>query len=85
MVKINFTSYRNLSSCPIWWRNFVLFTLSGIIYRDIEVRNLLLEKAIEKYHGKIIDNGSSENFDALVFDTKEDFDAFKIYWTLYGS
>jgi hypothetical protein len=84
MVKIDFTMFTCFSACPVWWRNFVLCTTKDIPTHKQALMNFELDKAIKKYHGSIIDNDNPEDVDALEFETEDDFNAFKIYWTLYG-
>lgn len=53
--------------------------------KGIGEKNFALDRGIEKYHGTMIDSEDPEDVDALEFETEEDLNAFKIYWTLYGS
>jgi hypothetical protein len=85
MVRFDFTVYKNFSACPIWWRNFVLCASKDAPSQKQAYINFELDKSIKKYNGSIIDNEDPEDLDALEFETEEDFNAFKIYWTLYGS
>jgi len=85
VVRVDFTTYKGFSTCPEWWRNFVTFTLRGMDSKGIGEKNFALDRGIEKYHGTMIDSEDPEDVDALEFETEEDLNAFKIYWTLYGS
>jgi hypothetical protein len=83
MVKVDFTHLRSFAQCPIWWRNFVVSTTADFkgTYQN---RNLLLSEAIAKYHGEIVDGEGEEDVSHLEFETQDDLNAFKIYWTLHG-
>lgn len=85
MVKVDFTIYNSFATCPAWWRNFVLVTTS---VKDLtsDSRNKLLIEGMAKYHGKMIDadNDDEEDIDNLEFETEEDLNAFKLFWTLHG-
>ena len=84
MVRVDFTIYTSFSACPVWWRNFVTFALNGLENAGVGEKNFALDRVIEKHHGSIVDNENPEDVDALEFETEEDLNAFKIYWTLYG-
>jgi hypothetical protein len=85
MVQVDFSEYRSWSTCPVWWKNFVDFAVSGRKYRIIDHRNADLNRAISKFNARIIDyEGNTEDIDYLEFETEEDFNAFKLIWTLYG-
>lgn len=61
-----------------------MFTIKGLSTKE---KNLALDRGIEKYHGAIIDAEGAEgaeDFDALEFETEDDFNAFRLYWTLHG-
>ena len=85
MVQVDFSEYRNWSTCPVWWKNFVDFAVGCNKYRVTEDRNKDLNTAIAKFNARIIDyEGNAEDIDRLEFETEEDFNAFKLIWTIYG-
>jgi len=48
-----------------------------------------IDKAIAigmaKFNGVMVESkGRSEDVEELIFETENDFNAFKIYWALYG-
>ena len=83
MVKVDFTCYRDFLSCPTWWRNFVTHTFENLnkdINEDIQLRS-----ALGKFHGTIIDSMNDvDDIDHLIFENKDDFNSFKLYWTIRG-
>lgn len=87
MVEVDFTNYKSFSACPVWWRNFVTFAQKDIHGPRTVERHHVLDIEIKKYHGIIVDmdDDNREDIDCLQFETEEDLNAFKLYWTLYGS
>lgn len=81
MVRVDFTIYQSFSSCPGWWRNFVTCTTKGKTNREVDK---LIFDGMLKFNGAMIENGA-DDVEELVFETEEDFNAFRLYWTLYGS
>jgi hypothetical protein len=81
VVRLDFTTFRNFFDCPYWWRNFVKTTHQSI--NSTDNRDLALDRGIGKYNGRIVDiedNSSMINY--LEFETEDDLNAFKIFWTL---
>jgi hypothetical protein len=82
MVRVDFTNYKCFSACPNWWRNFVLFTTKGKTNKDVDKA---IADGMSKFNGIMVeDKGKSEDVEELIFETENDFNAFKIYWVLYG-
>jgi hypothetical protein len=85
MVSVDFTSYYDLYDCPAWWRNFILYILRESGNRVTGITHFEISCAMEKFRGVITDNKKTGEIDAIEFETDEDLNTFKIYWTLYGS
>ena len=83
MIRVDFTEYQTFNTCPDWWKNFVLDTLKNTSVSWAE-KNRLLDDTIAKYNGSIIDDSHPEDVDALEFETEDDFNAFKLIWTIHG-
>jgi hypothetical protein len=84
MIRIDFAEYSTFNKCPIWWQNFVLGTLNKSPPVTWAEKNRLLDDAIAKYNGAIIDDSHPEDVDALEFETEDDFNAFRLIWTIHG-
>ena len=82
-VKIDFTDWHSFSSCPTWWRNFVLQTCKGIsgLSSDSSRRDRALLDGLASHNAiMIIEDSYNQNIDYIVFETEEDYLAFKIKW-----
>lgn len=86
MVQVDFSEYRSYSTCPVWWRNFVDTILKDFpMPGSTDSRNQELDFAIARYNGSIIDHDSGpEEIDRLEFETEDDLNAFKLFWTIHG-
>jgi hypothetical protein len=86
MVRVDFTQMRSFSDCPRWWQNFVLKTIRDNYSKPQHDKNLSLNREIEKCNGTIIDcEDNEDDMNALEFETEDDMNAFKVFWTLHGS
>jgi hypothetical protein len=86
MVQVDFSEFRSYSSCPVWWRNFVDTILKDFsMPGSTDERNQKLDFAITRYNGSIIDHDSGpDGIDRLEFETEDDLNAFKLFWTIHG-
>lgn len=78
-MEIDFSIYTSFSTCPAWWRSFVESTCVGLSVLQSEPRSKVLEKELARYNCKMIDN-DDKDVDMLIFETEEDFLAFKLRW-----
>lgn len=83
MISIDFKEYTHFSICPIWWQNFVVGLQNETQWNSLSMRNDIINAGIERFNGSIIEI-NDEDIDSLIFETDDDFNAFKLYWTLYG-
>jgi len=84
MVSVDFSEYTAFYRCPIWWQNFIIVTLKDHKGSTRE-KHATLDDAIAEYNGVIIDSSySADSVSALEFETLDDFNAFKLIWTIHG-
>jgi hypothetical protein len=78
------SDYKWLSECPDWWQNFISHTVPD---PDI-IDNVIVEveKKLLLHNGKVYvrRDASNPGIQRIVFDSSEDQEFFKIYWTLRG-
>lgn len=84
MVKVDFTSYTTLASCPTWWRGFVNSITEGVDVSEERLR--IIEEELAKNGCMSIDDPYEEgDLICLVFESEEARRAFITYWTLKGN
>ena len=85
MVKVDFTSYTSLSTCPKWWINFIQYTTDGITGISSSEKSDLVDRALLEHGCLAIDNPNNiGDLICLVFESQEACDAFRTYWALKG-
>lgn len=81
MVKIDFTSYTTLQSCPAWWRAFIREVTRDC--KDSWERSHAIDRALEENKCLAIDNPfDTGNLICLVFESEDAFGGFVTYWIL---
>jgi hypothetical protein len=78
MVKIDFTDFREFSTCPAWWRNLVTDATKDLEQEDPAWSNAIVA-ALQEY-GAVMDDTNSCLFNYVMFEDEMDFLACKLKW-----
>lgn len=80
MVKFDFTKYRTFEDCPSWWRSFIN---SANEDPQLEVTESKLDYLASQFYCRI-EYLFPGNINYLEFPTQDDFNTFKLHWTICG-
>lgn len=78
MIKVKISAWE----CDIWWGNFMLSIWTSYwISLSRKERMMMVNKALEPYHGRVIEWCDSDFYRHIGFESEEHYTGFLLRWS----